>query len=1074
VTHQSKLGPHWAHAQRGKHDERMSSGLISVREKDVLKLLADGPTLEQLTKRINQQSPEVSSQSIGEVLVALQNKGYVFLDEGRWWRTPEGISVLDRIPARVSAKPVLKRLEDIKAEALRIMSLCSHGVYYVDMVAIVAAAILVMRSAVFAHQSSTFGGDIQSFFSFLNHVLRDSILQSGEIPLWNPYYFSGMPYLANPQTSPFYLSTPLVLLFGEADGIRWAVILHVVLSGLNMYYLMLSLNQSRPASLFSAVGYMFSGYLVARIAVGHLTFVYGYSWVPLAFAFCEKAVVTKRIRYSVLTGVVLAFQLQSGALIILGYTVIVLALYFVYCFLLSCRRGRRILVNSHQVRGGSGQSYSGWRLAIVRAHTFAIAALVATLTFVSLSAVKLIPMIEFVLQTARVKERGVTFGALPDIQAIYNVLLQRNVRAYHYTYGYGWWEFCAYLGPIVFIGIAAFILARRNRHTIFFFVMAFFGVIFAMGNYSPLSIIVRLAYESIPFFSALLHLPARFIFITVLSLSVLSGITVSRLFLRIAELKRRRLYRLGCFLVYAILVACVLDMSLFAAPHLGTVAVPSMRPYTSLAPHDLSVRWLDYPVSIAAGPEEAFTIHIKAKNIGDTIWLRDSNQPVRPGDPWYEKEGTVNLGVSVGDVDYREPLPKDIAPDDEVELSVTIPGRTRQGNYPFKVNFVVERVTWFNPPYPSGNLTVTSSLYRQPRVTIVQTPIDSCSQFHALVWLSEQARREYFRIGPSPTLEGSLTQMTGLGLFYVSGYETGSMQLTHYDRFTYSLWYAGQDKKLGLLNAKYTLRNQSMGENIQPAYYSKPWFVYENKYFLPRAYCVERAILIVGRDEEAFSVQDYLIDADYFDSGKSVLIRGTSLNAKDYDSEFLKRFSLVVILPWEPAAEKNSLVGKCRLAGVPVIEYSKGLDEPLRRSVTAVQGGTYNRGQVVYYSANKIIVNIETDEPTFMVLSEVYFQGWKAYVDGQEVPVMPAYSVLRSVFLGIPGKHEITFVYHPTSYLLGSFISLAALILATILLLKEELRSFLSGQRRTFWSVYQSYARESELSVGRPCDGKLP
>jgi peptidoglycan/xylan/chitin deacetylase (PgdA/CDA1 family)/4-amino-4-deoxy-L-arabinose transferase-like glycosyltransferase len=69
----------------------------TLTEKDVLKLLADGPTLQQLTQKINQESPEeIPSRSIGDVLITLQNKGHVFLEEGRWWRTPEGMIFLEK------------------------------------------------------------------------------------------------------------------------------------------------------------------------------------------------------------------------------------------------------------------------------------------------------------------------------------------------------------------------------------------------------------------------------------------------------------------------------------------------------------------------------------------------------------------------------------------------------------------------------------------------------------------------------------------------------------------------------------------------------------------------------------------------------------------------------------------------------------------------------------------------------------------------------------------------------------------------------------------------------------------
>ncbi len=56
-----------------------------LKEKDLLKLMTDGPTLELLTKRISGEfREEISSGSVGDVLPALEKNGYVFREAGRW------------------------------------------------------------------------------------------------------------------------------------------------------------------------------------------------------------------------------------------------------------------------------------------------------------------------------------------------------------------------------------------------------------------------------------------------------------------------------------------------------------------------------------------------------------------------------------------------------------------------------------------------------------------------------------------------------------------------------------------------------------------------------------------------------------------------------------------------------------------------------------------------------------------------------------------------------------------------------------------------------------------------------
>jgi hypothetical protein len=1039
--------------------EREDLFLARVKEKDLLTLLTDGPTLHEVAERVAQQSrEEVSLRSVGEMLVDLQNQGYVFLEEGRWWRTPEGITFLEA-SAEESAEVSLKIFREMQRKLLHTVSLCTHSIYYVDVLAIVAAATIFMWSAIFAPGSSTFGGDVLSFWTFLDYVARDTILRFGEVPLWNPYYFSGMPYLANPQTSPFYFSTPLILLLGEVDGIRWTVILHVLLSGLNMYYLMSTLKQKRLASILAAIGYMFSGYMTARIAIGHLTFVHGYSWAPMAFAFCEKAITTRKLRYGALTGVVLMLQFQSGALIILAYTSLVLALYLTYqC--IGCYWNHRTL----STRSTESQWHrSRLRSTLTPVFNSASVAIVIALTFSSLSAIKLIPMIEFISQTRRIAERGGIIGGVPGFQAISSVLFERNVQTYNNVYGYGWWEFSAYLGWMVLLGIAALLIKWRSKHTIFFGLVSFIGIVAAMGEYSPCSALLKYMYDNVPFFSALLHLPARFLFLTVFSIPVLSGMTISAVLEKLARLKTKRLIHSGQFVTFIIVIAVILDMGFFSAPHLTTVSVASTPPYTSLAPSDLSVRWLEYPVNIRARTGEPLKLYVKLKNTGDTIWLRQSRQPFSPWDPSYQVKGTVNLSVIVSNSDYRCPLPKDVNPGDEVELTVTVPGRKEPGKSTLEINLVAEFVTWFNPPHPLGTLTVDTS-FEKTIITTAQTPIDSYSQSHVFMWISAQSPNRYFRIGPYTTWEGGLTQMAKLGLFHVGGYETGQILLANYDRFAFNL----SHRDLGLLNVKYLILNQeSSSKSLHLVYRAEPWFVYENKDFLPRAFFVDSAILMIGTDERFFEVQDRLMNADNFDPGRVTVIQGPSLRAESYDSVFLKRFGLVIVLPWGAETEEKMLMEKCRQANVPAVEYREGSERILMESVVSIKGGICNPPEIVHYSPNRIVVKVGNDKPGFLVLSEAYFPGWKAYVNEKEVPVTSAYFVLRSIFLDKPGEHEVLFAYAPMTYVAGTTITVTASLLIIVIMFRGRLASLLFKRKRSIMALTEDSKRAERTSRHR-------
>jgi uncharacterized membrane protein YfhO len=61
------------------------------------------------------------------------------------------------------------------------------------------------------------------------------------------------------------------------------------------------------------------------------------------------------------------------------------------------------------------------------------------------------------------------------------------------------------------------------------------------------------------------------------------------------------------------------------------------------------------------------------------------------------------------------------------------------------------------------------------------------------------------------------------------------------------------------------------------------------------------------------------------------------------------------------------------------------------------------------------------------VLTDVYFPGWKATVDGHEAPIQQVDYLLRGVRVPA-GAHTVEFRYEPASFTAGWIVSLLALI----------------------------------------------
>jgi len=71
-------------------------------------------------------------------------------------------------------------------------------------------------------------------------------------------------------------------------------------------------------------------------------------------------------------------------------------------------------------------------------------------------------------------------------------------------------------------------------------------------------------------------------------------------------------------------------------------------------------------------------------------------------------------------------------------------------------------------------------------------------------------------------------------------------------------------------------------------------------------------------------------------------------------------------------------------------------------------------------------VEITAEGPGYLVLSEIMYPGWRAWVDGQPAEVQPFAGLLRMVRLG-PGTHTVLFAFYPVSVYLGLGLFLVGL-----------------------------------------------
>jgi len=80
------------------------------------------------------------------------------------------------------------------------------------------------------------------------------------------------------------------------------------------------------------------------------------------------------------------------------------------------------------------------------------------------------------------------------------------------------------------------------------------------------------------------------------------------------------------------------------------------------------------------------------------------------------------------------------------------------------------------------------------------------------------------------------------------------------------------------------------------------------------------------------------------------------------------------------------------------------------------------------YGAEKVTIAVHADRSSEVVLSDVYYPGWHATVDGRPVRIDRVDYLLRGVPVG-PGTHRVELSYDPASFRIGWLVSLAALLI---------------------------------------------
>jgi hypothetical protein len=180
-------------------------------------------------------------------------------------------------------------------------------------------------------------GRTDPLYQFYPHrAIAAEMIRAGNLPLWNPYYLSGMPFLATEtQAGVFYPPSVIYYLTDPLRGFGLSAALHLFLAGLFMYLYLRSISLDRGSALFGALTFELSGYFLINLM--WLSRVVTAAWAPLLFFSFEKYWRERKLAYALLLAFGLGMSILAGMPMVVVFVLYALGLYVAFRALVTLR-----------------------------------------------------------------------------------------------------------------------------------------------------------------------------------------------------------------------------------------------------------------------------------------------------------------------------------------------------------------------------------------------------------------------------------------------------------------------------------------------------------------------------------------------------------------------------------------------------------------------------------------------------------------------------------------------------------------------------------------------------------------
>jgi hypothetical protein len=360
-----------------------------------------------------------------------------------------------------------------------------------------------------------------------------------ELPLWNPFVFGGYPTFANIQAQLFYPVNFLFIPFSAFTPymISLALILHLAIAGVSMYYVGSRYFENKAANALAAIVYMLSGFIVGHME--HVTMVEGMAWMPLIFLFIEKALVQGKTAYAIYAGLFLGLSALAGHPQTTHVLAFVIIAHMVY---------RTIVLYAVEKNPKTLAKPALMLVAFV-------------FTGIMISAVQLLPTYELTGLSSRNDSLLFEYAARSGQLSFRDMIILLLPNYFGAASGIYWGDIdisqsLLYIGIVpVFLAGFAMLKARQNPDLIFFSIMTLLSLLICLGEHG---FIFRLLFDYVPGFDYF-RSPANTAFIYTFFVALLAGHGLNSISVSLNK-------RTFCIYSISFIIICVVIFSLSPTP----------------------------------------------------------------------------------------------------------------------------------------------------------------------------------------------------------------------------------------------------------------------------------------------------------------------------------------------------------------------------------------------------------------------------------------------------------------------------------------------------------------------------